>query len=256
MATEAVLKPKAASRPIYRPVNRTRERIFFSGMAVLLCVVVVYGFSRTYFLAGMVNAPLPAPILHIHGAAFSLWMILYVVQTALISAHRVAWHRTLGTIAFCLPPIMVVLGIVAALNALHRGVEIGPLDPSTSLAIPLIGIVAFAILMYASWRARRQPDVHKRLILLGTASLTEAAFGRFPWYKIGFPPAAGAVMGIGIFVVLLVCYDLFSLHRVHRSTMWAGPMIFLVSALSVPIGMTPPWHAFAGFLLRHVAVHL
>jgi hypothetical protein len=54
-------------------------------------------------------------------------------------------------------------------------------------------------------------------------------------------------------VVLMVSYDLFALRRVHRSTMWAGPLIFLVSALSVPIGMTPPWHAFCGFLLAHVA---
>ncbi|HEX4321711.1 MAG TPA: hypothetical protein VHZ52_12445 [Acidobacteriaceae bacterium] len=256
MATEAVFKSDAKPRPLYRPVNRTQERIFFSGMAVLLCVVVVYGFSQTYFLAGMVNAPLPAPILHYHGAVFSLWMILYVVQTALISAGRVAWHRTFGTIAFCLPPIMIVLGIIAGLNALHRGVEIGPLDPATSLAIPLIGIVAFAIVIYASWQARRRPDAHKRLILLSTACLTEAAFGRFPWDKIGLPPAAGAVTGIGFLVLLLIAYDLISLHRLHRTTMWAGALVFLVAALSVPIGMTAPWHAFAGFLARNVANHL
>jgi hypothetical protein len=54
------------------PVSRTTERIFF-GMAILLCIVAVAGFARTYFLAGMVRAPLPSPILHIHGAAFTLW---------------------------------------------------------------------------------------------------------------------------------------------------------------------------------------
>jgi len=37
---------------IYRPVNRWGERIFFGGMAVLLCVVVFIGFSPTYFRAG------------------------------------------------------------------------------------------------------------------------------------------------------------------------------------------------------------
>ena len=41
---------------------------------------------------------------------------------------------------------------------------IGPLDPSASAAFPLMGIVAFAIVIYASWRARRRPDAHKRLI--------------------------------------------------------------------------------------------
>jgi hypothetical protein len=217
-------------------------------MAVVLCVCVYIGFSPTYFQAGIVHAPLPSPILHVHGAAFTLWMLLFLVQAALVSAHRVKWHRSLGTVAFCLPPVMVVLGVIAAIDALHRGVKIGPLDPAVSLAIPLLGIVGFAIVIFASWRARRRPDAHKRLILLATCGLVGAAFGRFPWDRIGFPPAAGAVTGIGILVLIVIVYDLLSLHRVHRSTMWAGLLVFASVALAVPIGMTSAWHAFAAML--------
>jgi hypothetical protein len=257
MATEAVFSRKStATRPLYRPVSRTTERIFFGGMAILLCVVVVYGFSRTYFFAGMMRAPLPAPILHIHGAAFTLWMVLYLVQSALISAHRVAWHRTLGTIAFCLPPIMIILGVLAGIDAMTRGVMIGPLDPATSLSIPLLGIACFAVLIFAAWRTRRRPDAHKRLIVFATIDLAGAAFGRFPWDKIGLPPAAGAVTGIGIMCLLVIGYDLFALHRLHRSTMWAAPLTFAAEAFAVPIGMTAPWHSFAGFLARNIAPHL
>jgi hypothetical protein len=251
MATEALGASKALPRrPLYRPVNRTVERVFFGGMAILLCVVVVIGFSRTYFAAGMLRAPLPSPILHVHGAAFTLWMTLFLVQSALISGRRVAWHRSLGTIAFCLPPIMVVLGFIAAIDALHRGVGIGPLDPAVSSAIPLIGIAWFAIIIFAAWRTRRQPDAHKRLVLLATISLTEAAFGRFPWSHLGLPPAAGAVTGLGILVLLVIAYDLISLHRLHRSTMWAAPITFAVGAFAVPIGMTQAWHSIAAFLSR------
>ena len=251
MATEALRTPNSLpSRPIYRPVNRTLERSFFAGMAILLCVVVVIGFTPTYFGAGMLRAPLPSPILHFHGAVFTLWMILYLVQSALISARRVAWHRSLGTIAFCLPPIMIVLGLIAAIDAFHRGVRIGPLEPAVSLAIPLLGIVSFAIVIFAAWRARHRPDAHKRLILLATIGLTEAAFGRFPWSQIGFPPAAGAVTGLGILVLLVLAYDLISLHRIHRSTLWAAPLTFAVGAFAVPIGMTSGWHNFAALLAR------
>lgn len=254
MATETIQFPSAAQRT--QPVNRTHERIFFGGMAILLCVVVIIGFAPTYFMAGLINAPLPSPILHYHGAAFTLWMVLFLIQSALISAKRVAWHRSFGTIAFCLPPVMIVLGLIAALNALGRGVMIGPLDPSTSLAIPLLGIFSFTILILAAWRARRRPDAHKRLVLLATIELVEAAFGRFPWARIGLSPAAGAVTGLGILVLLVVVYDLVSLHRLHRSTMWAAPFTFVFGAFAVPIGMTGPWHSFAGFLARNVAPHL
>jgi hypothetical protein len=254
MATEALLTPHP-SRPVYRPVNRTVERVFYGSMAVLLCVCVFIGFSPTYFGAGMLRAPLPSPILHFHGAVFTLWMILFFVQATLISIRRVNWHRSLGTIAFCLPPIMIVLGVIAALDALHRGVQIGPLDPAVSLAIPLIGIACFTVVIYASWRARRRPDAHKRLILLATIGLVEAAFGRFPWGRIGFPPAAGAVTGLGILVLFVISYDLITLRRLHRSTLWAAPFTFAVGALSVPIGMTSAWHAFAAMLNRTIGPH-
>jgi hypothetical protein len=232
------------------------ERVFFSGMAVLMCVCVYIGFSPTYFQAGMLHAPLPSPILHVHGVVFTLWMLLFTVQAALISAHRVKWHRSLGTVAFCLPPVMIVLGVIAAVDALHRGVQIGTLDPATSFAIPAIGLIGFVIVIYASWKTRRRPDAHKRLILLATAGLTEAAFGRFPWSKLGLPPAAGALTGLGVLILLLIIYDLVSLHRIHRSTMWAAPLTFVVNALAVPIGMTSAWHSFAAVLNRTVSSYL
>jgi hypothetical protein len=248
MATDAIVAPASRHTQQYRPVNRTVERIFYSGMAAVLCICVYIGFSPTYFRAGIVRAPLPSPILHIHGAVFTLWMLLFVVQVAFISAKRVKWHRSFGTVAFCLPPAMIILGVIAAIDAIHRGVRIGPLDPSVSAAIPLIGITAFTVVIYASWRARRRPDAHKRLILIATMGLVAAAFGRFPWDRIGLPPAAGAVTGLGILLVILLAYELISLRRIHRSTMWAAPLVFASVALAVPIGMTHAWHAFAAML--------
>jgi hypothetical protein len=256
MATEAI-QPNAvpSARRVY-PNNRAVERGFFAGMAILLCVVVVIGFSRSYFLAGMVLAPLPNALVHIHGAVFTLWMTLFLVQTALVSARRVAWHRSLGTIAFCLPPLMVVLGLLAALDGLRRGVRIGPLDPTVSVAIPLLGIVVFAIVIAAAWRTRRQPDAHKRLIVYATIGLCEAAFGRFPWARLGLSPAVGATVGLGLLLLIMVVYDLLALRRLHRSTLWAAPLTFVLGAFAVPIGMTPVWHSFAAFLARTIAPHI
>src|SRR5205823_2451787 len=100
MATDAIAVPVSGIHPKSPTVNRTVERIFYSGMAVLLCICVYIGFSPTYFGVGMLRAPLPSPILHVHGAIFTLWMLLFTVQAALISARRVKWHRTFGTVAF------------------------------------------------------------------------------------------------------------------------------------------------------------
>ena len=96
MTTEVAFAPAPSRHTPYRPVDRTIERIFYGGMSVLLCICVYIGFAPTYFQAGMLRAPLPSPILHVHGAVFTLWMLLFVVQAAFISARRVAWHRSWG----------------------------------------------------------------------------------------------------------------------------------------------------------------
>jgi hypothetical protein len=242
------------SRPMRTsyPLNTTAERVFFGGMAILLCVIVFIGFFRTFFGAGFVAAPLPSPILRVHGMVFTAWMLLLLTQAALVSARRVAWHRTLGIVAFCLPPLMIVLGVVAAIDALGRKVTIGALDPATSLALPLWNITAFAIVIFAASRARRRPDAHKRLVVLATISLSTAALGRFPWAQMGIPAAAGPVIGLAALVLAVVAYDLLSLRRVHRSTMWAAPVVFVAGAFAVPLGMTSAWHHFAEFLARAV----
>jgi hypothetical protein len=255
LATEA-FPAISTSHSAPRPVNRKVERMFFAAMAILLCASVVIGFSRTYFMAGMVNAPLPNALVHVHGAVFSLWMLLFLTQTALVTARRVTWHRTLGVFAFCLAPVMTVLGTITAIDGLRRGVSIGPLGSAPALSIALFGMVIFPILIWAAWRTRRRPDAHKRLVLLATLSLVEAGFGRFPWRSLGLTPAVGAQGMVALFLVILVAYDLFSLRRVHRTTMWAAPLTLAFSALAVPIGMTPLWGEFTAFLARHVAPYV
>jgi hypothetical protein len=230
--------------------RRTAERIFFGGMAMLLCLVVFTGFFRTFFGAGFLHAPLPNPVLRVHGIVFTAWMLLLVTQAALVSTRRLAWHRTLGIVAFGLPPLMIGLGVVAAVDALGRKVSIGPLDPATSLALPLVNITAFAIVIAAAWMARRRPDAHKRLVVLATISLSTAALGRIPWAQVDLSPAAGPVIGLAALILLLVAYDVLSLRRVHRSTMWAAPIVFAAGALAVPFGMTTAWHHFADFVMR------
>ena len=98
--------------------GRRTDNIFFSGMAVLILVTVFVGFARTYFLAGMFRAHLPSPIIHIHGAVFSLWILLLITQTSLVSAGRTDIHRKLGLAGFGLACLMPVLGVLAATNSL------------------------------------------------------------------------------------------------------------------------------------------
>jgi hypothetical protein len=239
------MRPQQAVVRRDRPANPAWDRVFFSGMILLLWATVLFGFAKTYFLAGMVNAPLPNGLIHLHGAAFTLWMVLLVVQELLITGKKIRWHKTLGLAGFGLALAMVVLGVLAATDSMRRGSDgHSGLGAETFYAIPITGIVLFAVLMYLAYRDRFKPAAHKRLILIGTIGISLAAIARWP---VGFiqtnPPMRNLVI-LG-FLLLVVAYDLLSLHRVLKTTIWASVATMVMAVGAVPLGFTPAWHAFA-----------
>ena len=89
-------------------------------MAFLILAAVFVGFARSYYLAGVFQAPLPNRLVHIHGAIFTCWILLLITQTLLVSAGRVDIHRRLGLVGFGLACIMPVVAIYAAVDSMVR----------------------------------------------------------------------------------------------------------------------------------------
>ena len=247
MATDALPLPTA---PRIRPANPPSDRLFFGAMVVVLYATVYYGFAKTYYAAGMMRATLPAPIIHIHAALMTLWLLLLLVQVGLVIARKVAWHRSLGVFGFLVALAMVIVGPIAATNSLRRGAAPLGLDALTFYIIPLSAIGLFAVFAFAAWRARRKPADHKRLILIANIALIDAAVGRWP---VGFfeqHPPAQDLIPFG-FLLALVIYDLISQRKVLKSTIWASIVLMAVHLTRVPLGQTHAWHAFATFMLGH-----
>jgi len=115
------------------------------------------------------------------------------------------------------------------------------------LAIPLGDMFVFAVLVLAGFYYRRRPDVHKRLMLLATIAILDAAIARLPFeiMKAGPPAFFGITDG---FILLCVLYDLVTLKRVHRATVLAGLFIIASQPLRLLLGGTHVWLAFAGWL--------
>jgi hypothetical protein len=241
------------------PANRVRttrpgsrnDNFFFSTMALLILATVFVGFARTYFLAGVFRAPLPNILIHIHGVVFSAWIVLLIAQISLVSAGRVDIHRKLGLWGFGLACLMVVMGVLAASDSLLRGFSPpgSGLDPKTFYAIPILGILVFAVLVFFAYRARFNPAAHKRLIMLATISLLLAPTGRPPFTAITSARPYLAGFFVWLFVLLLIGYDLWSTRKVQRATIWGGLFVVVAIQLLIPIGMTNAFHGFATFML-------
>jgi FtsH-binding integral membrane protein len=250
MMVTAVVRPSSPTKPAIGLPDRRYDHLFFSAMALLMLGTVFVGFAHTYYLAGVFHAPLPSLIIHLHGAAFSCWILLLMTQTSLVSAGRVDIHRRLGIAGFLLACLMIILGVLAATDSLVRGAGPAGGDPKFFYIIPLTDMLIFATLIFFAFRARSNPAAHKRVILVATIGLTIAAIARWPFVFV-FRNAAMAALLSYLFLIILATYDVWSTRKVHRATLWASAFLIFVQQIRLPIGKTEAWHAFATWAQTH-----
>jgi len=237
--------------PFRSPIEAGRriDRLFYSAMSFAIIVTVFIGFAPTYYLKGYFrDAPL-APLVHIHGLLFTGWILLFFIQTSLIAGRRVDLHRRLGVIGVVNAALVVVVGVTVAIVAGRRNVAAGQSGALTFLAIPLADMLLFAALASAGLLYRRWPEWHKRLMLLATICVIDAAIARWPVMAIrGNPKAFFEVTDL--FIAAIVVFDLMTRKRLHPTTVYGGLLIVCSQPLRLAISHTQVWAALAGALLR------
>jgi hypothetical protein len=250
MATTTVAVP----HPAFRQTNRSADRIFFPIFTLAILAVIVRGFANTYYMAGMLHAPLPNGLIHVHGAVFSCWLLMLAAQTGLVTAGRTDIHRKLGYVGFGLACLMVVMGMLAATDMLRRGVAPPPLTQPVFYVIPVTDILLFAGFMYAAFKEKSHPAVHKRLIMIGTLAIMDAAIARFPYDFIQKGSHWHADALLYSFLIVMMLYDWASTKRVQKVTLWSSLLLIVVQQVRVPLAMTPVWAGFARFMAAHLRV--
>jgi hypothetical protein len=223
------------------------EHLFFTGMAFAILGAVFLGFSRSFFLRPLF-APSGAPerFFYLHGAIFAAWFVLLAVQSSLVGLRKTRLHRRLGWIGAVLLLAMVVTGVEGALIAARRpgGFVDIPVPPLRFLAIPMTEMVLFPVLIGVAIALRRDPQSHKRLMLIGSISIITAAVARWPFAIMQAGPPA--FLGItDLFLVPIIAWDLYTRRRLHPATLWAGLALLVSQPLRLWLSGTDAWMAFA-----------
>ena len=232
------------------------ERRFYGGMAIAIIAVAILGFARTYFLRPLLPVPTPAPpalthLVHLHAFLFTGWVLLLFVQTRLVAAQRIDLHRRAGILGVAMAVAMVGVGVLVALHAVIRGVAPFGMDPYRFLIVPLVAITLFAVFVVAGVRARRRdPQAHKRYMLLGTIALLPPAVARWALLLGLGPPVVLAVAAL--FIVPLVVWDWKALGRIHPVTLWGGLAIVVSGPLRLLVSRTDEWIAVSHWLVNWV----
>jgi hypothetical protein len=225
------------------------DRGVYLTLALVIAVVVAVGFGRR--LNETLIAPVsPRPwILYVHAVMFAGWVVLFVVQSALVRVRRVALHRRLGLAGILLGSLMPIVGVATALTMtrLHR-VE-SHADHAAFLSVSFFDMLAFAVTFGLAVYWRRRPDCHRRLMFMATAGLTVAAFARFPTWLM---PNNLWYLAVDALIVTAVVRDRLVLHRVHSVYRYGLPLVVLGQGIAMWLYLSrpPAWLAVANALLR------
>jgi hypothetical protein len=233
----------AADRKAFYLAKWRREHLFFTLLPIAMFGVVFVGFSQTYYLKSMFGTPELRWLYHVHGLAFTSWLLLLIIQPALVLAGRTPVHRQVGWIAAGLVPLMTVLAWFVSVDMARRGAAPPGVPPLVFMIVPMATVVIFPALVAAALYWRQSPGTHKRLMLIATLELVPAGVARVPGV---LPLGPLAFFGLtDLFVVAMGVNDLMTRRRLHPATVWGGALLVLTQVGRLVIGGTAMWESFA-----------
>lgn len=236
----------AGRRPLARPGF---DRLFYPGMAWLLVLAAVAGFAprSTAILAGaMENPPI---VVHMHAAVMVSWIALLAVQATLPVAGRLELHRKLGLAAVALAPaVLVMLTLVTVARQTDAAGTPAAQTVNNILFLQIRSILLFPTFVIWGMATRRSdPQTHKRMMLLATLMLLDAAIARMGWLPFNEFPAS--YLAVHLYLLLLIApaliYDAVRLGRVHRA--WViGLALLLPWVVGAELVWDSPWWMAVG----------
>ena len=232
--------------------SRRGPRWFYTSMGIVAALVVVAGFGSSYYGMATGTGSLPR-LVKVHGLVFALWLVLFVTQTALVAARKVAIHWRLGYAAIVLAVAMVGLGYATAIEGARRGFDLNfTNDPLGYMVFPLGSIVSFTVLVAAGCWHRRRPEVHKRLMLLATVGpLMNAPLAHLVAHTDALRGRALLFLFV-MLILLFACaaYDRLARGSYHPVSLWGAVALFGWGNLqAVIIGPSEGWRRFAARLI-------
>lgn len=234
-------------------------------MTSLFAATALSGFvpsslERLQLIAAGKQRPFPLST-HLHALTMSAWLVLSFAQALLVAMGKRHGHRSLGIAAFLLGPLIVVSLITTTwqfLLAHQHEWPLPQLSDQFAFALFVQGRVILVFTIYLAWALAvrlRQPELHKRLMLLASFVLIAAAFSRIPWLPhLGLAWPYYEDVWNGLILAPILGYDAW------RSPRWLRVWL-LGLAVNLPfvaayylIGLSPPlwWQAIVGALFDRI----
>jgi hypothetical protein len=243
--------------------GRAGSRAFYPLLALAISATVYWGFYYTYFgpvLRG--QYPEGSPAIHVHGWSFFLWYLLFPLQAVLMATGRRRLHFTLGGVSVAMAAVMTFTGLLVASVRIDRGLSAPDPDEFTTFWKNFGLLIFYSLILFAGFYAaaiakRDRPEIHKRLMIVASASAMPAAVFRiivglsgFYWLQTPAWVMPASFFLPCIFILIGVLYDLAVFRSVHRVYLVGLPIVVAVYALGLGLAGTASGEAVSRIVAR------
>lgn len=236
-------------------------RYFFVAMASLFPIMAIIGFTPDYQMISAQGLKVYW-FLHVHGSIMASWLLVFLAQAILAAKGNLKFHRKLGLISVVLGVLVFLsIGIAIVHAKIAYSPPVGDADAWGILSQQLYGFLLFGLLFTWGILARKNAAVHKRLLLLATLVLIQAAVDR-----IRFLPGINEALYIRFIyldalLIPLFIYDLLAIKHIHKITMIGTACIVFLQLMVTMAWGSPIWNKlaynmFAPFMEQQVEIKL
>jgi len=222
---------------------------FFFWMTALMAGLIFGGFGLSYWqpMAAGTLRPL-SPVVHVHGFFYFSWMILLVVQAALVNRGRVLLHRSLGLLGIGIGTGMIILGTIITLLAGRQQIANSVYG---IIYIGMVAVIAFAVLLFLAVKNIRQSDAHRRYILFATISFMAAGINRFynAFFAFDGFPFLQVFLTVDLLVIGCLIYDWRTLGKIHHATLVGTALVVVPQLLQTPLLSSETFLGFERWLV-------
>jgi hypothetical protein len=236
---------------VVQGLQNVRSR-FFPTIALALALVIIVGFSRTYYLRFLSDLPPLKTLLQLHGLVFTAWLVLFFTQTRLVAAHRVDLHMKLGIAGVGLAILVVAVGVAtvfagASSPRIHAS---GLTSPQFSI-VGLVSIAQFAVPVTLGVALRRRSELHKRFMVLAMIGVLGPPTGRLiGMLQLGAYALVVQMIVIAAFVTWCLVWDWRRNRIVHPIFAIGGLAMVLLWPARYAVARSDAWQPIGEWIAR------
>ena len=235
------------------------DRFFYSAAGAVFLLMMVVGFhpfiTSGSGLAGRKIDPVVFPLVLVHGLAIAAWYVLFFIQSLLITVRNRRIHMKLGWSVIVIALTIACTGSLVAI----RSVQITPaafhffgMEYSRFLLVMLTEIALYTFFVAAGVLVRKQPKIHRAMMLLASLTLLAGATARMPFLypffgETGWVGLFGPVFCLGATLLLVR----FTMTRTLDRGFAAGYAFWVIAFIvSEKLSLTNTWSRWAGTILK------